>query len=110
LFTQIDYQLAEDPRGVQFAGLFGSDGSRIAGNLARLPPALKLDATAQSVELVKAGAGENGTRLVRAIGRELPDGSVLVIGRNVDEAMQLSSVVSQALAWVSFLLSCCALQ
>jgi signal transduction histidine kinase len=92
----IDYQLAQDPRGVQFAGLFGPDGSRIAGNLARLPLALKLDATVQSVELVRAGAGEK--RLVRAIGRELPDGDVLVIGRNVDEATELSTVVSQALA------------
>jgi signal transduction histidine kinase len=94
----IDYQLAEDPRGVQFAGLFGSDGSRIAGNLARLPGALRLDATVQSVELVRAGASENQTRLVRTIGRELPDGDVLVIGRNVDEATELSTVVSQALA------------
>jgi signal transduction histidine kinase len=94
----IEYQLAEDPRGVQFAGLFRPDGSRIAGNLARPPAPLKLDATAQSVELVKAGAGENQTRRVRAIGRQLPGGDVLVIGRNVDEAMELATVVSQALA------------
>jgi signal transduction histidine kinase len=94
----IEYQLAEDPRGVQFAGLFRPDGSRIAGNLARLPAALKLDATSQSVELVKAGAGENQTRPVRAIGRRLPDGNVLVVGRNVDEAKELSTIVSQALA------------
>src|SRR4030088_3565814 len=69
----IEYQLAEDPRGVQFTGLFRPDGSRIAGNLARPPADLKLDATAQSVELVKAGASENQTRRVRAIGRQLPD-------------------------------------
>jgi signal transduction histidine kinase len=94
----IDYQLAEDPRGVQFAGLFGSDGSRIAGNLARLPSALKLDATAQSIALGRAGSGENQTRMVRAIGQELPDGDMLVIGRDVDEAIELSMVVSQALA------------
>ena len=94
----IEYQLAEDPRGVQFAGLFRPDGGRIAGNLARPPVALKLDAIAQSVEPVKAGAGEGQTRRVRAIGRQLPDGDVLVIGRNVDEAMELATVVSQALA------------
>ncbi len=94
----IDYQLAEDPRGVQFAGLFRSDGSRIAGNLARLPPALKLDATVQNAELVRGGAGETEARPARAIGRELPGGDVLVIGRNVDEATALSTVVSEALA------------
>src|ERR1700692_1789518 len=37
----IEYQLSEDPRGVQFAGLFGPDGSRMAGNLEGLPPGLK---------------------------------------------------------------------
>src|SRR5258708_1605381 len=94
----IHYQLAEDPRGVQFAGLFRSDGSRIAGNLARLPPALKLDATVQNAELVRGGAGETEARPARAIGRELPGGDVLVIGRNVDEATALSTVVSEALA------------
>src|ERR1700738_2051576 len=94
----IDYQLAQDPRGVQFAGLFHSDGSRIAGNLARLPSGLKLDGKAQNATLMRSGASDNETRPVRAIGRELPDGDVLVVGRNVDEAMELSTVVAQALA------------
>src|SRR5258707_2214881 len=89
----IDLQLAQDPRGVQFAGLFRADGSRIAGNLSHLPPALKLDATVQNAELMRAGARE--TRLVRAVGHTLPNCDVLVIGRNVDEAMELSKVVSQ---------------
>jgi signal transduction histidine kinase len=92
----IDYQLAQDPRGVQFAGLFRSDGSRIAGNLVGLPPDFKLDATVQNAELTRDGASEK--RPVRATGRQLPDGDVLVIGRNVDEARELSGVVSQALA------------
>lgn len=92
----IDYQLAEDPRGVQYAGLFRADGSPIAGNLKHLPVGLKLDASVQNAELTRAGTSE--TRLARAIGQELPGGEVLVIGRNVDEAMELSKVVIQALA------------
>lgn len=94
----IDYQLSQDPRGVQFAGLFRSDGSRTAGNLEAVPPGLKLDDSAQSAEV--KGSGPNGvkTRVVRAIGTRLPDGDVLVIGRDVDEARELSKVVSQALA------------
>lgn len=94
----IDYHLAQDPRGVQFAGLFRSDGSRIAGNLSRLPSTLKLDATVQNAELARDGARENDTRPVRATGRVLPNSDVLVIGRNVDEAIELSKVVIQALA------------
>jgi signal transduction histidine kinase len=94
----IEYRLTQDPRGVQFAGLFRPDGSRIAGNLARLPPSLKVDATAQSAILVKDSERDNDARRVRAIGRVLPNGDMLVLGRNVDEAKELSSVVGQALA------------
>jgi signal transduction histidine kinase len=93
----IDYQVAQDPRGVQFAGLFRPDRIRMAGNLASLPSGLKLDATVQNAELARVGESENATRRVRAIGRELPGGNVLVIGRNVDEAKELSKVVGQAL-------------
>src|SRR6266852_3762731 len=49
-------QLSEDPRGVQFAGLFRPDGSRMAGNLDSLPPDLKLDNSVQSAELKRKGA------------------------------------------------------
>jgi signal transduction histidine kinase len=93
----IDYQLKQDPRGVQFAGLFGVDGSRTAGNLESVPPGLKLDDSAQSVEVKKSGPNGPKTLVVRAIGKRLPDGDVLVIGRYVDEASELSQVVSQAL-------------
>jgi signal transduction histidine kinase len=94
----IDYQLKQDPRGVQFAGLFGAGGSRTAGNLESVPPGLKLDDSAQSVEVKKSGPNGPETHVVRAIGKRLPDGDVLVIGRYVDEASELSQVVSQALA------------
>ncbi|WP_029587611.1 HAMP domain-containing sensor histidine kinase [Bradyrhizobium sp. URHD0069] len=94
----IDYHLKADPRGVQFVGLFRPDGSRTAGNLESLPPGLKLDDSAQSVEVKKSGANGVETRVVRAIGKRLPGGDVLVIGRNVDEAIELLKVVGQALA------------
>jgi signal transduction histidine kinase len=94
----INYQLSEDPRGVQFAGLFGPDGKRIAGNLDGLPPGLKLDDGVQSAELKRSSPTGGETRVVRAIGQHLDGGGVLVIGRDVDEAIELSKVVSQALA------------
>jgi signal transduction histidine kinase len=94
----INYQLTEDPRGVQFAGLFGPDGKRIAGNLDGLPSGLKLDDGVQSAELRRSSPTGGETRVVRAIGEHLDGGGVLVIGRDVDEAIELSKVVSQALA------------
>lgn len=94
----IDYQLATDPRGVQFVGLFRADGSKLAGNLAHVPSGLALDVTPQNANLTSDKDGGHETRSARAIGRTLPNGDVLVIGRNVDEAAALSRVVSQALA------------
>jgi signal transduction histidine kinase len=94
----INYQLSEDPRGVQFVGLFGPDGSRIAGNLDGPPAGLKLDDGVQSAEVKRSSPAGVETRDIRVIGKHLDGGQVLVIGRDVDEAVELSKVVSQALA------------
>jgi signal transduction histidine kinase len=94
----IHYHLSEDPRGVQFAGLFRPDGSKIAGNLEGLLPEIRLDNTVQSIELKRGGQSGVETRVVRAIGQTLPDGEILVLGRDVDEAIEISKVVGQALA------------
>jgi signal transduction histidine kinase len=94
----IEYQLSEDPRGVQFAGLFGPDGSRMAGNLNGVPHGLKLDDSVHNAAVQRTGPKGVETRVVRAIGQYLPGGEALVIGRDVDEAMEISKVVSQALA------------
>jgi signal transduction histidine kinase len=94
----IDYELTQDPRGVHFVGLFGPDGIRIAGNLDGVPAGLKLDDGVQSAEVKTSSPTGVETRVVRAIGQHLNGGEVLVIGRDVDEAIELSTVVSQALA------------
>ena len=94
----IEYQLSEDPRGVQFVGLFGPDGSRMAGNLDGPPSGLKLDGSVQSAAVQRSGPKGIETLVVRAIGKHLAGGQVLVIGREVDEAIELSKVVSVALA------------
>jgi signal transduction histidine kinase len=94
----IDYELTQDPRGVHFVGLFRPDGIRIAGNLDGVPAGLKLDDGVQSAEVKTSSPTGVETRVVRAIGQHLNGGEVLVIGRDVDEAIELSKVVSQALA------------
>jgi signal transduction histidine kinase len=94
----IHYQLSQDPRGVQFVGLFRPDGSRVAGNLDGVPSGLKLDEPVQSTEVRRGNQKDVETLVVRAIGHHLPDGNVLVIGRDVDEAIEISRVVSEALA------------
>src|SRR5258706_11439214 len=94
----IDEKLRQDPRGVQLAAIFGADGHRITGNLESLPPHLRIDAPAQGTDIIRMdrSAGEHQT--IRAVARRMRNGDVLVLGRNVDEAGQISHVVGQALA------------
>src|SRR3984893_4193525 len=94
----IEERLRQDPRGVQLAAIFGADGHRITGNIDSLPPNLLVDAPAQSTEIIRTDRGTRESQIVRAIARRMRNGDVLVLGRNVDETMEISHVVGQALA------------
>ena len=92
----ISEHLKQDSRGVQYAGLFGADGHKMAGNLEQLPPQLNINESVQSISVVRTLSRD--ARVIRAIGRRMPNGDTLVIGREVDEAREISHVVGQALA------------
>jgi signal transduction histidine kinase len=94
----IDEKLRQDPRGVQVAAIFAADGHRIAGNLESLPPHLRIDAPAQGADVVRMDRNSREHQVIRAIGRRMRNGDVLILGRNVDEAGEISHVVGQALA------------
>src|ERR1700716_2648365 len=94
----IDEKLRLDPRGVQLAAIFAADGHRITGNLESLPPDLRVDAPAQSADIVRIDPDHRERQRIRAIARRMQNGDVLVIGRNVDEAKEIALVVGQALA------------
>jgi signal transduction histidine kinase len=94
----IDERLKEDPRGVQLAAIFAADGHRIAGNLESLPPELRIDFPAQRADVVRIDRDGGQRQIIRAIARRMLNGDVLVIGRNVDEASEISHVVGQALS------------
>ena len=98
MLEAIQDHLRQDSRGVQFAGLFGADGHGIAGNMERLPTGLDIDAPVQTARIARMDQPDRGDQVVRAIGRRLQNGDVLVIGRNVDETREISRVVGQALA------------
>src|ERR1700681_3356201 len=94
----INEHLKQDPGRVQLAGLFGSNGRRIAGNLESMPPDLKTDNAVQSAVVDRIDEIGREKQAVRLIARSLPNGDVLVIGRNVDEIEEIASVVGWALA------------
>jgi signal transduction histidine kinase len=94
----IAQHIEQDSRDVQYAGLFGADGRRITGNLKEFPPDLKMKESVQSVSAFRMEPDGEQTHVIRAIAQRLPDGNALVIGREVDEAREISHVVGQALA------------
>src|ERR1700737_2075309 len=93
----IDDRLSEDPRRIKLAGLFGSDGPRIGGNLGTLPSGLKIDAPGQNAAAIRIDQNSPEEMTVRAIARSLPNGNVVVIARNIDELKELAGVVARAL-------------
>jgi signal transduction histidine kinase len=94
----INENLKQDPSRVQLAGLFNSNGRRIAGNLESLPSDLEIDNTVQSAVVDRIDDSGLQRQTVRLIARRLPGGDVLVIGRNVDEVGEIARVVGRALA------------
>lgn len=94
----ISDHLGQDSRGVQYAGLFDPAGNRLAGNVKELPQDFRIDGAAQAARVARVGQSLGGDPQVRAVGRRLENGDVLVMGRNVDETREISSVVGQALA------------
>jgi hypothetical protein len=94
----IGERLKQDPRRILIAGLFGPGGRRIAGNLESLPPDLEIDNAVQSAVVDRVDESGREKQAVRLIARSLPNGDVLVIGRNVDEMEEIASVVGSAVA------------
>jgi signal transduction histidine kinase len=93
----INEHLKQDSRGVQYAGLFGPAGRRITGDLEQFPSELKIDDTVQSVSVVRLLPAGREIHVIRAIAQRMPNGDALLIGREVDEAREISHVVGQAL-------------
>src|SRR5260370_10826554 len=93
----MDERLRQDPRGGQLAAIFSADGHRTTGNIESLPPELRIDGPAQAANIVKTNGNGRQHQVVRAIAQRVPNGDVLVIGRNVDEAKEISHADAGAL-------------
>jgi signal transduction histidine kinase len=96
LLQEINDRLLKDPQHIKIAGLFGADGSRIAGNIESIPPGLAPDVPTNAV-VVRLDSGVREVQNVRAAVRALPSGESLLIGRQIDEITEIAQVVVRAL-------------
>jgi signal transduction histidine kinase len=96
-FDAINEGLRQDPARVRLVGLFDPHGDRIAGNMEKQPPDLKIDDTAQNVVAQRIDGFGQEQQAVRLIARTLLDGNVLLVGRDADE-IEIARVVGRALA------------
>jgi signal transduction histidine kinase len=102
----IDERLRQDPRRIRSAGLFDTDGRRIAGNVEAMPSTLPTDDLVHDTTLVRIDSTGREQQTVRAAARRLQNGEVLVIGRNADEVRQMAEIVGQVL-WLGLLPALC---
>jgi signal transduction histidine kinase len=94
---EIDDRLRKDPQRIKIAGLFGDDGHRIAGNIESLPTGLPPDIPTNAV-VVRLDDHGRELQKVRIAAHSLANGEVLVIGRNIDEIVEIAQIVVRALA------------
>jgi signal transduction histidine kinase len=92
-----DY-LREDPRRVKLAGLFDTNGERVAGNIESIPPGLLADGIPHDASPVRIDVLGRATQRARAVARRLAGYETVVIGRNVDEISGMARIVARALA------------
>jgi signal transduction histidine kinase len=94
---EIDDRLRKDPEHIKVAGLFSADGHRIKGNIENLPRGLVPDVPTDAV-VVRLDGGGREFQKVRIATHPLPDGEIIVIGRNIDEIAAIAEIVGRALA------------
>jgi signal transduction histidine kinase len=97
LLQEIEDRLAKDPQRIKIAGLFGANGSRIAGNVESFPSGLTPNVPTNAV-VVRVDRGLREAQKVRLATRSLPGGENLVIGRQIDEITEIAQIVVRALA------------
>jgi signal transduction histidine kinase len=94
---EIDDRLRKDPERIKVAGLFDHDGHRVAGNIESLPAGLPLDIPNNAIVVRLDGHGRE-LQKVRIAAHLLPNGEMLVIGRNIAEIVEIAQIVLRALA------------
>jgi signal transduction histidine kinase len=88
----------QDPRRIKLDALFTREGRPIAGNVERLPAGFDRDQPVQDARVMRVDEPGHEERSVRATSRILADGTILVVGRNIDELDEIAEILGRTLA------------
>ncbi|TXM71229.1 HAMP domain-containing protein [Methylobacterium sp. WL12] len=95
--VRIETWISEDLHSVHFAGLFGTDGRKLAGNLDVRIPELPLDGEVHRIGTQVAIAGRRLHEELWSAALALDDGSVVVVAHDTDEIDRAKATVIRAL-------------
>ncbi len=98
LSSSIGVKNYNDLHRLTVSGLFRDDGTPLRGNLKTLPDDLPRNGKATLLDKFKLASSEDADEPMILVGRSLADGRILVIGRNVQELVNLQEAVGRALA------------
>jgi len=97
LLEQVETRMANDLHQNTYGALFDPQGVRVAGNLAEIPSDLPVDGVAHQILATPLNSGTPRIEAAIIVARRRADGSVLVLGHDLDEVVALQSVVLKAL-------------
>jgi signal transduction histidine kinase len=97
IYRAVSLRSLGDLHRITYAALFDAGGKPLVGNLLALPPDLPVDGQAHALDRLPTEADSSVLGAARVVGRKLPGGEVLVVGRNVDALRTLGDIVRSAL-------------
>jgi len=100
--ADVNTRYADDLHRLSFAAIFAPSGLRVAGGLAALPRNLADDGNLHDIEVLRRGEQGAAPEVARVAADRLADGSVLVVGRSVQDLTDLRSRIGRAL-WLGLM-------
>jgi signal transduction histidine kinase len=101
LAAVIGRRLEREIRHTSYYGLFAPNGQRLAGDVMAMPAGLKLDKAGEphstSTGRTLVLADNDGMPTVRVIGETRGDGSILLVGHNLDDVRHVRAELTRAL-------------
>jgi len=95
---RLGQHLQSDPRRVKIGALFTADGVHLTGNIESMPPRLEPNGRPQLASVIRIDGSGREQQTVWAEARRLPNGDILVVGRDDYEFQWIVDILERALA------------